>query len=127
VSMTQKEEVWYEVIAPDEASHKSTSSSSSSSSSREAFWVEHRRSPHQSQQFKQQQKAHRPPTKRGTSVDGARGAMSTAARGATLHASVLFCTTAGPVVVITCNGCIMYPVVSYNMMYQVCTLASTLA
>jgi hypothetical protein len=69
VSMTQKQDVWYEVLQGDETSP--AAASSSSSSSKDAFWVEHRRSPQESQQFRQQQKAHRPPVKQQTSVAGA--------------------------------------------------------
>jgi hypothetical protein len=72
--MTQKQDVWYEVLQADETSLAAASSSgrnSSSSSSKDAFWVEHRRSPQESRQFRQQQKAHSPPVKQQTRVEGA--------------------------------------------------------
>jgi hypothetical protein len=66
--MTQKQDVWYEVLQADETP---TAAASSRSSSKDAFWVEHRRSPQESQQFRQQQRAHRPPVTQQTRVAGA--------------------------------------------------------
>jgi hypothetical protein len=84
VSMTQKQDVWYEVLQGDE-----TSPAAASSSSKDAFWVEHRRSPQESQQFRQQQKAHRPPVKQQTSVAGVLWAVAAGTAGADASVSWL--------------------------------------